>query len=301
MRHEPLPSWPWLEVWRRTRETLGALPVHFRSDTNIEGIGATDIFTLSAALGAAIENQVVDTLNQLRTVWDPADEHPTLSFVRQPQSFPDVVLVDAALPVSAPDRILFGIELKGWYLLAKEGEPSFRFLQTPAACAVADLIVVVPWCLGNVISGRPRVFTPYLERANYAAEFRNYHWQHIREAGGGKAINHPASASPYPAKSDSSNDEAVDDKGGNFGRFARSGLMDVYLERLKKQPLCGIEACYWLDFFKIFQEHSSEEKIRGALARLRKKAAGTVPGDPGMRQTAILRILDELERLVEQD
>lgn len=77
--------------------------------------------------------------------------------------------------------------------------------------------------------------------------------------------------------------------------------MDIYLERLKKQPLCGIEACYWLDFFKIFQEHSSEEKIRGALARLRKKAAGTVPGDPGMRQTAILHILDELERLVEQD
>jgi hypothetical protein len=272
--------------------------VHFRSDTLIEGIGATDIFTLSAALGAAIENQVVDTLNQLRSVWDPNAEHPTLVFVRQPQSFPDVLLVDAALSASDPKRIVFGIELKGWYLLAKEGEPSFRFLQTPAACAVADLIVVVPWCLGNVISGRPRVFTPYLERAKYAAEFRNYHWQYIREAGGDKAIHHPASASPYPAKSDGSNDEAVGDKGGNFGRFARSGLMDAYLERLKKQPLCGIEACYWLDFFKIFQEHSSEEKIRGALTRLRKKATGAVVGEGSVQQVAILRIIDELERLV---
>lgn len=297
-RQEPPSSWPWLDVWKRSRETLGALPVHFRSDTHIEGIGATDIFTLSAALGAAIENQVVDTLNQLRSVWDPADRYPTLAFVRQPQSFPDVVLVDTAKTPTDPTRIAFGIELKGWYLLAKEGEPSFRFLQTPAACAVADLIVVVPWCLGNVISGRPRVFSPYLERANYAAEYRNYHWQHVREAEGSKEIRHPSHATPYPAKSDSSNDEAVDDKGGNFGRFARSGLMDAYLDRLKKQPLCGIDACYWLDFFKIFQEHSSEEKIRAAMKRLRRKAVGRVAGSYAAHQVTVLRILEELERLV---
>ena len=277
---------------------MGALPVHFRSDTHIEGIGATDIFTLSAALGAAIENQVVDTLNQLRSVWDPEDKYPTVSFVRQPQSFPDVVLVDAT--AQGDKRIVFGIELKGWYLLAKEGEPSFRFLQTPAACADADLIVVVPWCLGNVISGRPRVFVPYLERATYAAEFRNYHWQHVRVAGSNKAIRQPVNAAPYPAKCDSSNDEASDDKGGNFGRFARSGLMDDYLERLKKQPLCGIEACYWLEFFKIFQEHSSDDQIRRALARLRTKAAGTVTSSASVRQATLLRILDDLEQLVEQ-
>lgn len=30
--------------------------------------------------------------------------------------------------------ILFGIELKGWYLLAKEREPSLRFQVTEAAC-----------------------------------------------------------------------------------------------------------------------------------------------------------------------
>lgn len=297
-RRDPLPSWPLLELWRRVRETLGALPVHFRSDTHIEGIGATEIFTLSAALGAAIENQVVDTLNQLRSVWDPDDKHPTFSFVRQPQSFPDVVLMDAT--TQGGRRPAFGIELKGWYLLAKEGEPSFRFLQTPAACAPADLIVVVPWCLGNVISGRPRVFVPYLEHAIYAAEFRNYHWQYKRTADGSTTINQPVNAKPYPSKSDSTNDEAEGDKGGNFGRFARCGLMDVYLERLKKQLLCGIEACHWLDFFKIFQEHSSEDEIRRALTRLRAKVVETKTADASARQMTILRILEDLEQLIEQ-
>ena len=31
--------------------------------------------------------------------------------------------------------IAMGIELKGWYLLSKEGVGSFRFQVTPAACS----------------------------------------------------------------------------------------------------------------------------------------------------------------------
>ncbi len=184
--------------------------------------------------------------------------------------------------------------------LAKEKEPSFRFLQTPAACAEADLIAVVPWCLGNVISGRPRVFTPYLECARYAAEYRNYHWRFLRDAQSDATILSPAHPAPYPKKSESTNDQAHADKGGNFGRFARSGLMDAYLERMKAQPLCGINACYWLDFFKIFQEHSSEDKIQKALARLRAVAAKetALSGGNNTHQEALLRILDEIERLV---
>ena len=42
---------------------------------------------------------------------------------------------------SAP---LLGIELKGWYVLSKEGEPSGRYKVTPAACAPQDLLVIVP-------------------------------------------------------------------------------------------------------------------------------------------------------------
>ncbi len=68
-------------------------------------------------------------------------------------------------------------DLKGWYLLAKEGEPSLRFQATAAACTKQDLIVVVPWVLGNVISESPILFEPFVESARHAAEFRDYRWQ----------------------------------------------------------------------------------------------------------------------------
>ena len=91
---------------------------------------ATDIFTLNTALAATIEDSMVKTLNDLRTVWDPKDEYETYAFVRQPQTFPDVVL----RRVDNGEDVLLGIELKGWYLLAKEEAPTYRFTVTEAAC-----------------------------------------------------------------------------------------------------------------------------------------------------------------------
>ncbi len=84
---------------------------------------ATDIFTLNTALAATIEDSMVKTLNDLRSVWDPKDEYETYAFVRQPQTFPDVVL----RRVDNGEDVLLGIELKGWYLLAKEEAPTYRF------------------------------------------------------------------------------------------------------------------------------------------------------------------------------
>ena len=68
-RNPPDESWFGYEVYRRVREALFALPTYFRSDTSIEGMLATDIFTLNAAFGATIEDQVVSTLNRMREVW----------------------------------------------------------------------------------------------------------------------------------------------------------------------------------------------------------------------------------------
>jgi hypothetical protein len=53
------------------------------------------------------------------------------------------------------------------------------------------LIVVVPWVLGNVISGSPLLFEPFVESARFAAQYRNYHWQHIRTAKSDVAIDVP--------------------------------------------------------------------------------------------------------------
>ncbi len=120
------------EVYTRVREALFALPTYFRSDTSIEGILATDIFTLNAAFGATIEDQVVSTLNRMREVWDPDEKFMYHRFVRQSQTFPDVLLKrDTSGTDKSEGEILLGIELKSWYLLAKEEEPSFRFQVTP--------------------------------------------------------------------------------------------------------------------------------------------------------------------------
>jgi hypothetical protein len=125
------------------------LPSRFQSELVISGVLATDLFAFNSSLGATIEEQFVASLNRLRNLWDPEQRYTLFSFERQPQTFPDVVL-----RASAPDvkpRVLMGIELKGWYVLAKEREPSFRYKVTPAVCAPGDLLTVVPWALSNVI------------------------------------------------------------------------------------------------------------------------------------------------------
>ncbi len=263
---------------------LSALPAYFTTETVISGLRATDIFTLGATLGATIEDQVVATLNGMRAVWDPDSKYPLLRFIRQPQTFPDVLLAARSAEQSEITDIAFGVELKGWYLLAKEGEPSFRFKVTPAACADLDLIVVVPWYLSNVIAGHPRVFPPYIESARYAAAYRNYHWEHPRVAKGERGIVLSGSTKAYPKKPDAVSDKARADGGGNFGRFARSGLMEEYKSMIDHEQIAGIEARYWREFFKLFQEHDDASKIAKAFKLLgnslaKEGAKGTSTGD----------------------
>lgn len=280
------------ELYQNIHEAIHALPSYFRTATNIEGISATDIFTLNSVLGATIENQVVNTLNHMRGVWDPQEKYLLYSFVRQSQTFPDVLLKKIG---SAQQEILLGIELKGWYLLAKEAEPSFRFQVTPSACAPQDLIVVVPWALSNVISGFPQIFQPYVESARYAAEYRNYHWRQLRKASSDQTIIHPIGINPYPKKSEQISDKPASDSGGNFGRFARTGIMDVYLSQAKSILLCGIPAQNWLEFFKIFQDDKSSEHIHREILRLKARfTSGKTETSP------IETILSQLEKLIQE-
>lgn len=244
-RTEPS-TWEHFDLWRRLQEAIRALPHHFRSSTVIEGVRATDLFTLNSVLGAMIEEQVVVTLNELRSVRDPDKRYQAYSFVRQPQTYPDVLLRKR----TNGSEILLGIELKGWYLLAKEGVPNFRFTATPAACNPWDLIVVVPWALSNVLSGSPTAYSPYIELAKYAAERRNYYWQFERDAQTDAGIVLSSHRGPYPAKSDQISDKAVSDSGGNFGRLARYGILGDYVAEMMKTDLRGLPVQAWLDFLK---------------------------------------------------
>lgn len=292
----PVPERPPLDpAWRadhgslyeHVQEALATPPFYFRTETTIAGINATDIFNLNAALGAAIEDQVVATLNAMRSEWDPEDAYALYGFVRQSQTFPDVLL----RRLDAPNDVLMGIELKGWYLLSKEGEPSFCYAVTPAAWNRQDLVVVVPWALSNVIGGSPRTFAPYVESARYAAAFRNHHWQHVRNARAGtdRGIASPADVAPYPSKADRISDKPASDSGGNFGRFARTGIMDAFIGRALGETLSGIQARHWLAFFKAFQDQTTAEAADAALRRLESQIAGTAPADDARRdRTAAL-------------
>ncbi len=289
----PEPSWEHYSLYTNVREALATLPVYFRTETHIAGVMATDLHTLNNVLGATIEEQVVRTLNLIRTTWDPEGRYALYSFVRQPQTFPDVRLRKAT-----GDDTLMGLELKGWYLLAKEAEPSLRFQVTRAACGKQDLIVVVPWVLGNVISGSPMLFEPFIESARYAAEFRNYHWQRVRRTTQDSSIENPADARPYPSKADQISDKPRSDSGGNFGRLARTGMMDEYMSKLNDVPLCGIKAAFWREFLKAFQESTTDAEAHAALERLRRRVIETTDL-PAPKSEAALAIMVELERLLD--
>jgi hypothetical protein len=193
-------------------------------------------------------------------------------------------------------EIILGIELKGWYILSKEGEPSFRYTVTPGVCAPADLLVVVPWALKNVLSGPPRAFAPYVISARHAAELRNYYWVHQRTARGAKTVVPPAGdVGPYPAKTDRISDSPAYDGGGNFGRYSRTGIMDACLVSALAQPLCGIPARAWLDFFKVFTESSASQDVHERIERIRQRFGDTGAHDDRSEVEAFRRILEVIE------
>ncbi|MGD0175733.1 MAG: hypothetical protein ABSC50_02780 [Candidatus Bathyarchaeia archaeon] len=227
------------------RESLTHIPKEFRSTITVAGVRATEIYSFSEALGVTIEQEIVRTLNDIREEWDPEEDYSSYEFVRQAQNFPDVLLRH-----ETTREIIMGIELKSWYLLAKEGEPSFRFKITPKACEKQDFLVVVPWTLTGVIGGTPIIYKPYIELAQYMAEYRNYWWQHLRKAETTTEIVSPTDAKPYPDTRDEVADEPAEDKGSNFGRIARMGLMDEYVRSFDDLDLLGIELHSWREFFK---------------------------------------------------
>jgi len=293
MRELPATDWEHYQLYKDVREAIGCLPIYFRTETHISGIMATDLHTLNTVLGATMEEQVVRTLNLLRNTWDPDNKYTLYSFLRQAQTFPDVLLRKTSC-----GEILLGIELKGWYLLAKESEPSLRFQATAAACARQDLIVVVPWVLGNVISGSPILFEPFVESAKYAADYRNYHWQYIRQTKQDTGINVQTGVGPYPSKSDQILDKPYSDGGGNFGRLARTGMLDSYMQKLDEVQLCGIKTVYWRQFLKAFQESTTDTEARTALERLRQRVRQAT-AIPSPKAQSALAIIDELERLLD--
>ena len=247
----------------RVRSALLALPGDFSFENPIAGVNATDLFNLNTLLGASIEVEVVRTLNSLRDMWDPDNDWLGYRFERSSQAFPDVRLVrrDAGDPVVA-----LGIELKGWWLLSKEGVPSLRFQVAPNACAPHDLICVVPWHLSNAVAGVAQVIEPWVESARYAAEYRDHWWQHVRRTAGDAGITYPPNAAPYPNKADLVLAVPSQDGGGNYGRLPRAvGLMDDFIDRSKQHEILGIAVLDWILFLRRHSDTALPGDIQAAL------------------------------------
>ena len=158
LRQQPDTSWEHFAVWQRVYDLLEALPNYFKSEIIIKGINVTDIFAVGNLFSAVIEAQIVDMLNKLRDIWDDNNQYSNYVFVRQSQTFPDILFVN----IQNSSDVIFGIELKAWYVFSKESEPSFRYTVDPDACAKPDLLVVVPWFLSDVIAGSPSLMSPYI-------------------------------------------------------------------------------------------------------------------------------------------
>ncbi|MDR1443066.1 MAG: hypothetical protein LBJ02_11945 [Bifidobacteriaceae bacterium] len=274
---------------------LLALPGYFEFGNPVSGINATDLFSLNSLLGAAIETEVVRTLNKLRNVWDPGGAWTGFRFERSSQAFPDVRLVSRS---GGEPRIAIGIELKGWYLLAKEGVPSMRYQVAPAACAPHDLICVVPWHLSNAVSGTAEVIEPWVESARYAAEYRDYWWSFIRKAKSHKkGVSYPEAASPYPSKADLVSARPQEDGGGNFGRLPRaSGLMDGFIDNSKLHEVLGIPVSDWVAFLQLHSDSATPDEIGLALSA--EVARHTAKIAPGAAEEVFL-LLQRIARLID--
>jgi hypothetical protein len=294
------PSDPRTVLQRRLRTLLAGLPAYFASgmgmgNNTIAGVSATDLHSLNTLLGTSIEGQVVVALNQQRALWDPDDEWLGYTFERQSQRFPDVRLLRKGSP-GGPD-IALGIELKGWFLLAKEGEPSFRFTTTPAACADHDLLVVVPWYLDNVLSGSPVAAEPYVVSARWAAEYRNHYWQYARDAakGADRTIRPPVDARPYPGKDAQIADQPAYDGGKNFGRVARvRGLMDEFIQAAHEREVLGIRILDWYRFLRMHSDQADPDAVSVQLERDLQRTMGRRSADHATRALAAARELGDL-------
>lgn len=292
------------DLYDQIPELLNRVPADFTSDVHIEGLDATDVFGLNEILASSVENQVVNSLDSLKPDLDLDEEYRDYEFVRQSQTFPDVLLEDSS---ETDDEPLMGIELKCWYLLAKEGDPSFRFKTTPAACAPQDLLVIYPWTLDNIVTGSPEIFRPFVMPAKFASMYVDYYWQELkdwRSENPNKTIIRPEEVSNYPnPKTDFIQDKPAEDSGGNYGRF-RSRLiaslppLQEYVNQMKSRELLGIPSDRWAEFFKAYDETATIdelEDIRGIGPETVELFKSNGYATPEAVKSALITVLTDFE------
>lgn len=286
------PADPTTALTAGVSRALEALPGHFRTDIRVSGIPLPDLFSLNTALGATLEREVVRVLNDLRHIWDPNNNWPRHVFVRYGESFPDVRLEDRS---GSTLVTALGIELKGWFILAKEKEPSFRYKISPAACSPWDLLCIVPWYLDGAIDGHPAVTSPFVTSARYAAELRNFGYEHTRDGKPNPVVRPTPLPEPYPAPKSKHND-APTHSDSNFGRIARiahadgTGFLTEFVTRSLSVELAGVAAMHWLQFLLAVSDRHEDAEIERRLRQMAKNSPQRLTG-----QRVLEALLDDLK------
>lgn len=125
-----------------------------------------------------------------------------------------------------------------------------------------------PWRLSNIMSGTPVASEPWVASARYAAELRNYWWEHVRRTSDPRGIRHPGGVQPYPSKDMNFNDVPEYDGGGNFGRLSRvAGLTTDFVAAATAQDALGIPIDHWINFLKLHSDNSDPEIVTASLLR----------------------------------
>ena len=248
-----------------------SLPSECKIENTYSGILATDLFSLNTLLGSMIESKVVQFLNSHRGLWDDGGWNDC-HFIRSTESFPDVRLVKA----TDPKNIVLGIELKSWFILSKEGEPSFRYRTAAEACDRGDMLCIVPWYLSDAVCGNPILSTPWVYSAKAAAEATKRHWVYLRQTEAPSTLAHrglevPNGIKPYMENArDKTNYKPLHDGGNNFGRLARTGIMDDFVNDTLSTDILGIPADNWRLFLKAHTDAGTLSDIKKKICQITK-------------------------------
>lgn len=261
-------------VLRLRNKAFPSLPTECFIENEYSGILATDLFSLNTLLGSMIENKVVLFLNTHRNLWD-SGKWGEYHFIRSNESFPDVRLVKKIGGTEATP--ILGIELKSWFILSKEGEPSFRYKTAAEACDRGDLLCIVPWYLSNAVCGKPILTTPWIFSAKAAAEAMKRYWIYERQTDKPLKLDErglekvPTNITPYMMNArDKTNYKPLSDGGGNFGRLARTGIMSDFVEETLLTDILGIPANNWRKFLKAHTDSKSLDEIQRNISSITK-------------------------------
>lgn len=123
---------------------------------------ANTVSKLSPIIGNFMELRIAELLNENAVTgfrWE-----------RQDPGFPDVVLID-----NATGEIQGGYEVKAWYVMATE--MTGRFRESVNLLRGKNInVVVVAWCMSNVIYGQPHILGTLVVSGEEVAESRDRHY-----------------------------------------------------------------------------------------------------------------------------